>query len=226
MKQKNSPWDILGIPPDSDFAEVKKAYKSLSRIHHPDKGGKVTNWLAIAEAYETIKSKNYIPIVKENNTQLLNINLSLKQQILGTEDIIVMIDDKDELYINVTIPPGAMAGDKFKVTQGNTNYIINIKELAHSDFTRQGTSLIMYKKVSIIDALRRTPLLIEGPANEYIEVELPDKVQTGTIISVTGHGLKKRKNRERGNLKIHLIIDLPIVTDDNVEEFITRLKHD
>ena len=102
MKQKNSPWDILGIPPDSDFSEVKKAYKSLSRIHHPDKGGKVTNWLAIAEAYETIKSKNYIPIVKENNTQLLNINLSLKQQILGTEDIIVRIDESDELYINIT----------------------------------------------------------------------------------------------------------------------------
>lgn len=226
MKKKNNPWDILGIPADSDFAEVKKAYKSASRIHHPDKGGKVRDWLDISEAYETIKSKNYIPIVKENNTQLLNINLSLKQQILGTEDIIVMINDKKELYINVTIPPGAMAGDKFKVTQGNTNYIINIKELAHSDFTRQGTSLIMYKKVSIIDALKRTPLLIEGPAGEYIEVDLPDRVQTGTIISVKGHGLHNRKNRERGNLKIHLIIDLPIVSDNNIEEFITRLKHD
>jgi len=226
MKKKNNPWDILGIPADSDFAEVKKAYKSASRIHHPDKGGKVRDWLDISDAYETIKSKSYIPISKSNNTQLLNINLSLKQQILGTEDIIVVVENDEEMYINVSIPPGAMAGDKFKVTQGDVNYIINIKELAHSSFTRQGTSLIMYKKVSIIDALRRTPLLIEGPAGEFIEVELPEEIKTGTIISVAGHGLHNRKNRERGKLKIHLNIDIPTVSDDNIEEFITRLKND
>jgi DnaJ-class molecular chaperone len=226
MKKKNNPWSILGIPPDSDLAEVKKAYKTLSQIHHPDKGGKVRDWLDISEAYQTVKSKEYIPIAKTNNTQLLNINLSLKQQILGTENIIVAVDDEDELYINISIPRGAMAGDKFKVTQGDVNYIINIKELAHSDFTRQGTSLIMYKSVSIVDALKRTPLLIEGPAGEFIEVELPAEIKTGTIISVAGHGLHNRKNRERGKLKIHLIIDLPIISDDNIEQFITRLKDD
>ncbi len=225
-KKQNNPWDVLGIHPDSKIAEVKKAYKSLSRIHHPDKGGKVADWLAIADAYETIKSKEYIPILQSTNTQLLNLKLSLKQQILGVDDIIAVEDGDSEIYMNVKIPPGAVAGDKIQVRKENKKYIINIKDKAHSVFTRQGTSLIMYKKVSIIDALRRTPLLIEGPAGEFIEVELPEEIKTGTIISVAGHGLHNRKSRERGKLKIHLIIDLPIISDDNIEEFITRLKDD
>jgi DnaJ-class molecular chaperone len=227
MKKKlNNPWDVLGIHPDSNISEVKKAYKSLSRIHHPDKGGKVADWLAIADAYETIKSKEYIPILQSTNTQLLNLKLSLKQQILGVDDIIAVEDGDSEIYMNVKIPPGAISGDKIQVSQDNKKYIINIKDKAHSVFTRQGTSLIMYKKVSVIEALKRTPILIEGPTNEYIEVELPEEIKTGTILTLAKHGLYDRNKRQRGNLKIHLNVDFPIITEDNLEEFITRLKHD
>jgi DnaJ-class molecular chaperone len=225
-KKQNNPWDVLGIHPDSNIAEVKKAYKSLSRIHHPDKGGKVADWLAIADAYETIKSKEYIPILQSTNTQLLNLKLSLKQQILGVDDIIAVEDEDNEIYMNVKIPPGAVAGDKIQIRQDSKKYIINIKDKAHSVFTRQGTSLIMYKKISVIEALKRTPILIEGPTEEFIEVELPEEIQTGTILTLANHGLYDRKKIKRGNLKIHIYVDFPIITEDNLEEFITRLKND
>ena len=225
-KKQNNPWNVLGIHPDSNIAEVKKAYKSLSRIQHPDKGGKVADWLAIADAYETIKSKEYIPILQSTNTQLLNLKLSLKQQILGVDDIIAVENEDSEIYMNVKIPPGAVAGDKIQVRQDNKKFIINIRDKAHSVFTRQGTSLIMYKKVSVIEALKRTPILIEGPTNEYIEVELPEEIRTGTILTLAKHGLYDKKKRQRGNLKIHLNVDFPIITEDNLEEFITRLKND
>jgi DnaJ-class molecular chaperone len=225
-KKQNNPWNVLGIQPDSDIAEVKKAYKSLSRIHHPDKGGKVADWLAIADAYETIKSKEYIPILQSTNTQLLNLKLSLKQQILGVDDIIAVEDEDSEIYMNVKIPPGAVTGDKIQVRQDNKKFIINIRDKAHSVFTRQGTSLIMYKKVSVIEALKRTPILIQGPTDEYIEVELPEEIKTGTILTLPKHGLYDKKKRQRGNLKIHLCVDFPIITEDNLEEFITMLKND
>jgi len=225
-KKQNNPWNVLGIQPDSDIAEVKKAYKSLSRIHHPDKGGKVADWLAIADAYETIKSKEYIPILQSTNTQLLNLKLSLKQQILGVDDIIAVEDEDSEIYMNVKIPPGAVTGDKIQVRQDNKKFIINIRDKAHSVFTRQGTSLIMYKKVSVIEALKRTPILIEGPTEEFIEVDLPEEIQTGTILTLANYGLYDKKKRKRGNLKIHIHVDFPIITDANLQEFITRLKND
>lgn len=225
-KKQSNPWDILGIQPDSPLPDVKKAYKSLSQIHHPDKGGKVTDWLMINEAYETIKSKKYIPIVSSTNTHMLNLKLSIKQQIEGIDEIIAVEDGGKELFMNIKIPPGAVAGDKIKVRQKSKNYIINIKEKAHSVFTRQGSSLIMYKSISVIDALKRTPILIESPTEQFLEIDLPEEIKTGTIVTVAKHGMYDKKKRQRGNLKIHLIVDLPILTDENIEEFITRLKND
>ena len=112
MKKKQSnPWDVLGIQPDSNLKEVKQAYKNLSMLHHPDKGGKVTDWLAIADAYETIKTNKYVPILPSTSTQLLNLTLSLKQQILGIDDLVAIDDGNEEIYMQVKIRPGAVSGD-------------------------------------------------------------------------------------------------------------------
>jgi DnaJ-class molecular chaperone len=226
MKTKpNNPWTILGLQPGADFTAIKAAYKQLAQKHHPDKGGKVSDWLAISDAYETLKKKKYVPILEGPSTQMLDIKLSIQQQIQGLDDII-RVEDEDELFVKVKIPPGAKTGDRFRVERTGKNYIINIKELAHSFFTRDGNHLILYKTIHIADVLRRRPLIIESATGEYIEVALPNDIQTGTIIVVPEQGLFNRKTHKRGNLRIHVKIELPIITDDNVEELITRLKND
>ena len=156
MKKKINPWTVLGIEPDSPFADVKKAYKEKSHIHHPDKGGNIADWLKLSDAYETIKQSNYVPILQSNSTQMVSINLSIREQILGMDDIIVVESDSKELYINVSIPPGAVKGDKFKVAKDDQNYIINIKEKAHLCFTRQGTPTIGFINLNLGCSFCRT----------------------------------------------------------------------
>lgn len=228
MKQKNNnnnPWKILGIEPDSTLEQIKAAYRNKTKIHHPDKGGKISDWLLIQSAYKEITDKKYIPILQTSSTKMLDIKLTVKQQIEGVNDTIV-VDSEDDLYIKVNIPPGAKQGDRFRVTSKEDNYIINVKEHTHSCFTRQGNHLIMYKTISIIDALKRNPLIIEGPQGDYLEVEMPLDVQNGTIIVVPEHGLYDRKTHKRGNIRINIKIDIPVITEENLEEFITRLRND
>jgi DnaJ-class molecular chaperone len=62
----SSPFDILGIEENTAFFEVKKAYHSLSKIHHPDlnNGSQSSRdeFQKISDAYNKIKSdlkKNY-----------------------------------------------------------------------------------------------------------------------------------------------------------------------
>ena len=59
----NNYYDILGIREDSTSEEIKKAYRKLSKEHHPDMGGDPEKFKNLSEAYgilsDTQKRNNY-----------------------------------------------------------------------------------------------------------------------------------------------------------------------
>lgn len=223
---KNNPWAVLGLKPGAAPEEIKAAYRNLAMKHHPDSGGKVSDWLEISRAYDEIKSKKHIPIMEVPSTKMLNIRLTLAQQIKGVDDIIQVDDQEKELYIKVKIPAGALKDDKFNVSSGKQRYIINVKEQAHPDYTRHGIHLAMYKTLHIADVLLRKPFMIESPTGEYLEVAIPENIEKEQIITVEGQGLYNRKTKKRGNLRIHIKFSIPVITPENQEEFIKRLTND
>jgi hypothetical protein len=56
-------YQILGVSEKADAKEIKKAYRALAKIHHPDKGGDEEEFKAITEAFEILsdpdKRKRY-----------------------------------------------------------------------------------------------------------------------------------------------------------------------
>jgi len=56
-------YEDLGLAKDATPEEIKKAYRSLARTHHPDKGGDAEKFKQVQEAYETLsdpqKRQNY-----------------------------------------------------------------------------------------------------------------------------------------------------------------------
>ena len=58
-----SPYEILGVPKGASAEEVKKAYRSLARQHHPDGGGDEAKFKEIQGAYDVLsdpdKRKRY-----------------------------------------------------------------------------------------------------------------------------------------------------------------------
>ena len=56
-------YKILGVTESSSQDDIKKAYRNLAKVHHPDKGGNEETFKEIAEAFEIIgnpeKRKNY-----------------------------------------------------------------------------------------------------------------------------------------------------------------------
>ena len=51
-------YEILGVSKDSTDSEIKKAYRTLSLKHHPDRGGDATQFQEINNAYETLSDSN------------------------------------------------------------------------------------------------------------------------------------------------------------------------
>ncbi len=59
-------YNTLGIPYGSSKDEIKKAFRRLAHIHHPDKGGSSQKFSEISSAYSRLMKEDHQPI---NNTK-------------------------------------------------------------------------------------------------------------------------------------------------------------
>ena len=54
----SNPYEILKVNQNANSEEIKKAYRELVKIHHPDKGGDPKAMLEINSAWEILKKKD------------------------------------------------------------------------------------------------------------------------------------------------------------------------
>ena len=72
---RKDPYQILKVHPSAKLEEIKKAYRKLVKIHHPDKGGDSTVMLEVNSAWETLKKKHKdINLNKVNNSKVYKQN--------------------------------------------------------------------------------------------------------------------------------------------------------
>lgn len=51
-------YQILGVSPSASPEEIKKAYRKLAMLHHPDRGGDTEKFKEISEAYDILSDDN------------------------------------------------------------------------------------------------------------------------------------------------------------------------
>ena len=71
----NDPYQLLKVHSGSNIQEIKKAYRELVKIHHPDKGGDSAVMLEVNSAWEILKKKHKDRnLDKVNNSKVYNQN--------------------------------------------------------------------------------------------------------------------------------------------------------
>ena len=55
---RKDPYKILKVHPNTKLEDIKKAYRELVKIYHPDKGGDAKVIIEINEAWEILKNKH------------------------------------------------------------------------------------------------------------------------------------------------------------------------
>ena len=72
---KKDPYKILKVHPNTELEEIKKAYRKLVKIHHPDKGGDSSVMLEVISAWEILKQKHKdLNLNKVKETEIYNNN--------------------------------------------------------------------------------------------------------------------------------------------------------
>ena len=72
---RKDPYQILKVHPSAKLEEIKKAYRKLVKIHHPDKGGDSAVMLEVNSAWEILKKKHKdLNLNQVNHSKLYNQN--------------------------------------------------------------------------------------------------------------------------------------------------------
>ncbi len=75
-----NPYQILGVGRKASPADIKKAYRRLAMLHHPDRGGDENKFKEVTEAYDVLSDPNK----KRKFDRRFGFGAGLEQQILRT----------------------------------------------------------------------------------------------------------------------------------------------
>jgi DnaJ-class molecular chaperone len=119
-----------------------------------------------------------------------------------------------------------MANEKFKVEQEDQTYIINIQEKQHDSFTRQGFNVIMSRRIDIIDVLCGNTIVVIDPCGQPHKVQVTRNSLEQSRLIVPNKGLYDRKKKKYGHMYIDTTVEVPLLNENNINDFIKRLKND
>ncbi|MCS6928513.1 MAG: molecular chaperone DnaJ [Saprospiraceae bacterium] len=135
--------------------------------------------------------------------------------------------------IDVDIPAGVHEGIQLSVSgKGNAglrggpsgDLIINIEELPHDQFTREGRNILHELFINIADAALGAQ--VEVPTLEgRARIKIPAGTQSGKIFRLRGKGLPSLEGHERGDLLIHVNIWTPKRLTDEERRILEQLRY-
>ncbi len=100
------PYQILKIHPSAKLEEIKKAYRKLVKIHHPDKGGDSAVMLEINSAWQILRKKH-----KDLHLNKINSSKVYKQNEQKRETNTYSIsEDVKKWFQNIYLPIDKLLG--------------------------------------------------------------------------------------------------------------------
>lgn len=139
----------------------------------------------------------------------------------------------DRQRVSVEIPAGIRDGQQLKVSgfgeagmQGAQagDLIVTVRVLPHEHFERDGNDLHAAISIPMVKAALGSEVEIDGiMEDETISVKVPSGTQPGDVIRSKGHGLKKLGSDSRGDLYVHVNVDIPKKLSKSERELLQSL---
>ena len=178
-------YDTLGVAETASEKEIKDAFKSLAKKHHPDRGGDEKKFKEINEAYDTLKNtdkrQEYDAIRRYGQRAGgSGSGFNYNNNDFFSEDIF------QDFFSGFGFAPGRGQTRVYR-NRPRTNQSVNIrislsiKEIYHA----------CEKTVSV-----RLP----SGRDEIVHLKIPAGVQNGVVFKYKGLGDDTDKNLERGDL--------------------------
>ena len=174
-------YDVLGLEPTCSPKDIQTAYRNKAKQHHPDSGGDVDTFHAVAEAYEVLKDPHKRAEFDVRNSRRQNIKIN-------TGNMDSVFDDMFTVFGGAGFHPSKREYHRAKV---NKNLAISI------DCTLEEVLAYQEKTVSI----RHT-----NGSRHLVNLKIPQGVNNGTKIKYGALGDTTHAHLPPGDLTVTINI--------------------
>ena len=221
----------LGLHRRCTDAQIRAAYRTLAKQHHPDvNGGARTAQARTQElnaAYEILsdparrteydeeissaKKSDAPTFAKKSGGNIAKEMLLGIQELLRGTKLEVRVDDPGnpdgmETY-ELLVPPETAPGTRFKIARdeklGRNFVVVRVKARPDFRFKVRGADLRCDLKINFQRAQSGGVESVRSVTGSFLRVPIPKKVSRGEIISIVGEGLPKPRGG-RGDLLVRV----------------------
>ena len=225
-------YTVLGLARDCTRAEIRNAYRSLAKRHHPDLNQNSVDarrrTQALNSAYEILSdpgrrraydrelegaSRSAAPgrgsKIERNVRQ--DVVLRIEDVLRGTTLEVHVKDpanaDGPEVY-QLRVPPGTAPGARFRLPRSASpdgGFVeLRVKVLPGFRFKLRGSDLRCDLRIDNRRARDGGSETLQGPTGTVLRLQIPAGVKRGEILRIPGEGLPKPRGG-RGDLLVRIV---------------------
>ncbi len=223
---------VLGLSRRCTLAQIRAAYRSLSKCHHPDvNGGSVEaaeHARALNAAYETLsdpaRRRAYERTLSARETSVPSPNRSGRNERNISQDANLRIEDflrgatlditvRDPANPNglesfrLVIPPETAPGTRFRLPRSEPfagGFVhVRVKALPGFRFKARGSDLRCDVRINARRAAQGGTEMIAGATGAPLRISIPTGVSRGAILRIPGEGLPKPRGG-RGDMLVRV----------------------
>ena len=159
--------------------------------------------------------------------------VSLNEILTGMEKTISLRKEGRVESVSVKVPKGIKAGQKLRlIGKGSLspmggpagNLYLVIKEQPHPLFTRDGSNLVMEKRIPFSKACLGSDISISSLDGKELKIKVPAGIQQQSKLRLKGHGLPAVPKGGRGDIYVKIAIDIPKELTDEQKKLIQELS--
>lgn len=137
--------------------------------------------------------------------------------------------------VTLNIPEGVETGTKLKYSgqgslginggpPGSLYIIINVQP--DPFYERQDNDLLCEMRISFIQAVLGTEIMLNTPDNKQIKLKVPPGTQNGKVFRLKGYGVKDINSKEKGDINVRIQVAIPTKINERQKELLRMFENE